>query len=493
MPFLDLSSRMDSDAAEPLSLQLARLLAAEILGGHLAPGEALPSSRSLAQDLGLSRHLVMSALWELQMEGWVESRQGSGTFVADHPPSIFPRAWGKGPELSLIPEHPAFDLPSQLRPVSTLAATMLDLSEGCPDARLAPKEALAKGYRRAMQRHGDNLLGRGESRGNQTLREQLASHLQHARGLRAEAGNLLITRGTPMSLTLIAQALAAEGGHIAVEDPGNPEAWEALRSSRATLHPVPVDARGLIPEALEALAKSCSLALVYLSPRRHFPTTVPLEASRREAVMALARRHGFALVEDDPDAELGWEGPQSLPMAARDPEGQVIHLGSLSQLLAPSLGLAYLVGPAALVDRLARLRRRMDVQGDRVLEWAVADLIRDGDWERHLARSRRVLRQRREAFVQGVNEVLGEGFEVTPCGGGQACWVRIPADLDMAAWATACLGAGVRILPGSHHDFHGRELAGLRLGFAHLEPVEARQALGILRQERERLTGKGHG
>jgi GntR family transcriptional regulator/MocR family aminotransferase len=226
--------------------------------------------------------------------------------------------------------------------------------------------------------------------------------------------------------------------------------------------------------------------MVYLTPRRHFPTTVPLAPERRAAVLDLARRHGFAVVEEDPDAELTWEGQPHLPLAAEDAEGRVIHLGSLSQLLAAGLGLAYVVAPASLLDRLARLGQRLDVEGDHVLEWAVADLIRDGDLERHLARSRKLLRERRDAFLRGLAE-LGRGFEVQPCNGGQAVWLRTPPGFETVAWVRTCLQEGVRVHPGSQYDFHGRRLAGLRLGFAQLDVCEARRALRVLQRGLEVL------
>jgi GntR family transcriptional regulator/MocR family aminotransferase len=272
-----------------------------------------------------------------------------------------------------------------------------------------------------------------------------------------------------------------------VEDPGNPRVWEVLGSAGARLHPIPVDGQGLDAEALEALAGNRPLALVYLTPRRHFPTTVPLAQERREAVMDLARRHGFAVVEEDSDAELTWEGPPHLPLAAGDVEGRVIHLGSLSQLLAPGLGLAYVVAPSSLLDRLARLGQRLDVEGDHVLEWAVADLIRDGDLERHLARSRKLLRDRRDAFLRGLAEELGGGFEVQPCHGGQAVWIRTLPGLETVAWLRLCLQEGVRVHPGSQYDFHGRRLAGLRLGFAQLDVCEARRARRVLHRGLEAL------
>ena len=142
------------------------------------------------------------------------------------------------------------------------------------------------------------------------------------------------------------------------------------------------------------------------------------------------------------------------------------------------------------MDRLARLRQRLDIQGDRVLEWAVADLIRDGDLERHLARARKLYRERRDAFgeaLSGMGPELGEDFEGAAPQGGLAYWVKLPPGLDAGAWCAACLWAGVKIHPGSRYDFKGQSLPGLRLGFAHLEPEEARKALGILRRELPRV------
>jgi len=480
MSFPDLALRLDAAAPLPLALQLARLLAQEIRDGHLAPGEAMPSSRALAEALHLSRHVAMSALRELELEGWVVSRPASGTYVSVAPPDHVASTWGTPAESPGMPETPAFELASHLRPVSTMATTLLDLSDGFPDARLAPKEALAKGYRRALQRHGDDLLGRGEPRGNPLLREQLALHLRESRGLKIRAENLLITRGIPMALTLIASALQ---GDAAVENPGQPLAWEALRAAGCRLHPVAVDAQGLIPEALEELLSHQAIAFLHLSPRRHFPTTVPLAAARRRHVMALAAQHGFAVVEDDPDAELSWANPNPLPLAAEDPAGRVIHLGSLSQLLAPGLGLGYLVAPSALVDRLARVRQRLDLQGDHVLEWAVADLIRDGDLERHLARARKIYRERRDTFAEMAQKCLGMDFEITVPESGLALWVQTPRWLDLEKWATACLRAGIKMHPGRHFEFHGQPLNALRLGYGHLEAEDMQQALGVLTRE----------
>lgn len=483
MPFRHLQPHLDPASDQPLSLQVARLLVREMQEGRLQPGEALPGSRALAEDLEVTRHAVMSALRELELEGWVESRPASGTFVADPLPATVPRHWGHLPSTPSLPEEPAFDLPESLAPVTSLALGVLDLSEGMPDARLAPKEALAKAYQRAIRRHGDDLLGRGEPRGNAALREQLAQHLHAHRGLPIGPENVLVTRGTAMTRALWASALIPKGGHVAVENPGQQEAWEAFRTmGHATLHPVPVDAEGLDTEALAHLAARQPLDAVLVTPRRHIPTTVPMSPERRRHLMDLAARHGFAILEEDPDAELFGHTSPRHALACSDPEGHVLHAGSLAATLAPGLGLGFLVAPKTLVDRLARARQRLDDQGDRVLEWALADLIRDGDYERHLARVRQVYQQRMEDGLEAIAVDLGKAFSTDPPEGGLACWLRAPG-IDVATWVARAQQAGVRLR--TTQTFEGQIQAGLRLGFGAFEPGEFRRALKLLRKTLE--------
>jgi GntR family transcriptional regulator/MocR family aminotransferase len=359
---------------------------------------------------------------------------------------------------------------------------MTDLSEGFPDARLAPKEALARGYQRALRRHGDALLGRGEPRGNLALREQLAEHLRAHRGLSIGPENVLVTRGMAMARTLIATGLLSKGAQVAVEDPGQPEAWEAFRSAAgAVLHPIPVDAGGLDVDALGRLASRQSLDALLVSPRRQDPTTIPLEPERRAQLLDLARQHGFAVLEEDPNAEIFYSEGPALPLAAMDGGGSVLHMGSLAATLAPGLGLGFIVAPRALVDRLARARQRLDDQGDRVLEWALADLLRDGDYSRHLARVRQVYAQRLSDLLEALPVELGAGFQARRPEGGLACWLESPG-VDIEAWCRRAQAAGVRILPGSRHALMPRPIEALRLGFGALEPGEMRRALRVLRE-----------
>jgi GntR family transcriptional regulator / MocR family aminotransferase len=482
MHLRDLKPELDTASEEPMLLQVLRLLVREIREGRFKPGEALPGLRQMSEELGVPRYTIIAVMREMEMEGWVMTRPRSGTYVADQIPAACPESWGPISGAKGMPEEPAFELPSQISSLTTISMQGLDLTEGMPDARLAPQEALAKGYQRAIRRHGDDLLGKRETRGDGFLREQLAQHLVEQRGIPASIENLLITRSTHSALALVASTLLPKGGDIAVEDPGNRGAWDAFRSvPDVRLHPVPVDADGIDTAALTTLLSHQSLDILYLTPQRQIPTTKILSPQRRLQIMALARQHDFAILEDDPELEYyGSKGPM-LPLASQDPEGRVIHLGSLTQLIASGLGLNYVVAPRSLVDALVRRKRKTDPQSDRILEWTVAELIRDGDLEKHLARARVTYAKRLASFLESVPEMLGPSFQVEVPSGGLACWIHVPGHVEVERWAAECRKEGVLFHAGVYHDFHGKDLSWIRLGFGALEPLEALRALRLMK------------
>ncbi len=464
-----LAVTLDPDADQPVFVQIAQAVAADIRRGRLRPGDPLPGSRALAEALGVHRNTVLAAFRELTAEGWIASEQARGTFVSHTLPEPTPRRTG-GALRTGVPPRTAFDLaagPEPHVPLTRKPGT-LALPGGVPDVRLVPAAALARAYRRALLRAGQGNLGYGDPRGLPEVRAALSAMLAATRGLACGPDDLVVTRGSQMALYLVARALLRPGDVVAVEDPGYRPAWEALRLAGARLVPLPVDARGLVTDRLAELLAQGPVRALYTTPHHHYPTTVTLAAGRRLELLALARAHRLAIIEDDYDHEFHYEGRPVLPLASADALGSVVYIGTLSKVLAPGLRLGYLVAPPPLLERVTAVRSFVDLNGDRVLEAAVAELLESGEVGRHIRRARRLYLARRDAFAVTLRERLGDILEFTPPSGGMALWCRVRG-VDPVAWARAGQARGVVFQVGRQFAFDGRAIPFVRLGFAGLD------------------------
>lgn len=474
----DLHLQLDPDSPDPLYLQVARSLEDAIRHGRILPGVALPSIRELAKRLGVHRNTVLSALSELQAQGWVESREREGVFVKQGNLVARGEALEGGP-----PTAPGFDLPSRLHPLTEPVPLEMDLSEPRADVRQAPTEAMAKAYPRAMRIKGPELLGAEEFKGQKRLREVLATHLAEQRGLPVDPKRILVTRGTGMALSLVVQALVgAEGAHVAMENPGDPTVRALLRETPGLhLHALPVDAEGVQTDAIAALLALVPLKFIVLSPQCQLPTGVALTSPRRLHLLELAQAHRVAIIELDPEYDHHFgTGHPPRPLAAEDPSGQVIYIGSLSRVLAPGLHLGYLTAPGMLVDRLTKIRQRLDWQGDRVLEWALSELFLDGDFSRHLRKLRKVGLERRDALLEGLRVCCGENLRVHPSEMGMGLWVEGKGRLEdperFATWIGNCRDLGLKLRPGAAFDHEGQPKAATRIAFTAFEPEQLKAA-----------------
>jgi GntR family transcriptional regulator/MocR family aminotransferase len=219
---------------------------------------------------------------------------------------------------------------------------------------------------------------------------------------------------------------------------------------------------------------------VYLTSHHQYPTTVTLGAARRLELAALARRHRLLIVEDDYDHEFHYEGRPVPPLAATDDGGHVVYVGTLSKILAPGLRLGFLVAPPAVVARLGLLRAAMDRQGDRPMEAAVAELIEDGELERHVRRMRTTYLTRRDAMVRHLRERLGGALTFDVPRGGISLWCTVAPGIDVAAWLAACATQGIHVSPGSRYTFASDDPGAFRLVFAPLTPAEIDRATAVM-------------
>jgi GntR family transcriptional regulator / MocR family aminotransferase len=476
---LDLRDGAASANEQPIFIRLARAISDDVRRGRLKPGDALPGSRSLARTLGVHRNTVLAAYAELAAEGWISAERAARTFVSSSLPDVESGARRRPAAATTL----GFDLGAgrvglddhrgNARALTAAPGRqLLAMSGGVPDVRLLPTAPLARAYRRALKHHGPALLGYGDARGHARLRSALGDMLSALRGVAADSESLMVTRGSQLALDLVARALVGPGDVVAVEALGYRPAWNALASTGARLMPVPVDEHGLDVDALAALAARERLRAVYVTPHHQYPTTAMLDAGRRLRLLELARTRRIAVIEDDYDFEFHYEGRPVLPLAASDRHGVVVYVGTLSKILAPTVRLGFVVAPPALIDRLAELRLSIDRQGDQVVECAVAELIEDGELQRHVRRMRRIYQERRDVLVACLHKRLGRALSFTPPAGGMALWARADDGIDVDGWAERALLRGVLFNSAARFAFDGRPRPALRLGFAALDDSE---------------------
>ena len=280
-----------------------------------------------------------------------------------------------------------------------------------------------------------------------------------------------------MALSLTARALIRPGDAVAVEHPGYRPAWEAFRLAGAELVPIPVDERGVDVRTLERILRRRPIRAVYVTPHHQFPTTVTLSGPRRVKLLQLAAQEQFAVIEDDYDHEFHYSGRPVLPMASIDTEGRVIYIGTLSKVLAPGLRLGFVAATPDFIERLAAYRSFVDLQGDAVMECAIAELLDDGLLQRHVRKTRRIYRSRLETLSAALRRHLGGFLTFRNPSGGTAIWVRTRDASTTTAWADAARHDGVIFDEGSAFTLNGAPTPGARLGFACLTDDELTQAV----------------
>lgn len=482
----------------PVFLRIARALTDEIVRGRLAPGARLPGSRGLAAQMGVHRNTVSAAYDELIAEGWLTTGERRGTFVsAELPtrrlPQATARATGRGFELPQ-PDAPVQGTsadgeaalarllalpPSAQARAAPLATRVLSMAGGVPDLRQFPAAALARAYRHALRRGAPALLDYGDVHGHPALRAELARMLAEERALVVSPDDVLVTQGAQEALYLLGQVLCAPGDAVAVEGFGYRPAWEAL-GRRAALIPIPVDADGLDVGALERVVRRRRLRAVYVTPHHQYPTMATLSAARRLRLLSLAAEHRVAVIEDDYDHELHYEGRPVVPLASADRAGVVLYVGTLSKVLAPGLRLGFLVAGTEVRARAAALRLGSVRQGDHALQQAVATLFAEGEVQRHVRRMRRSYAARRACVVAALERRLGGVVSVRVPTGGMALWVEVAPDVDPELWAARALERGVRLVPGRQHHFGGAPTPHLRVGYGGLDEAELEEAVARL-------------
>jgi GntR family transcriptional regulator/MocR family aminotransferase len=479
---LDLTVAADSGA--PLFRRISQGIIAEIRRGRLRPGERLPGSRTLATTLQVNRNTVLAAYEELAGEGWTEPARASGTFVSRALAQVRPAAARRASRRGRPATPMGFDLERAPDLEQLIPAHLpgLQFSGSVPDLRLAPASELARAFRRALVKQARTVLSYGHPQGHPRLRAALAHMLAGSRGLATVSEDVVVTSGSQMAIDLVSRALLRPGDVVAVEQLGYRPAWLAFRQHGARLLPVPVDTGGMQVEALAALTERTAIRAVYVTPHHQYPTTATLTAARRIALLELARRQRFAVIEDDYDHEFHYDGRPVLPLASADRAGVVVYIGTLAKILAPGVRLGYVVAPRSLLASLTAHRFLIDRQGDHTLEYAVAELLEAGDAQRHARRARRIYQGRRDFLARALRRELADALSFTTPAGGIAIWVTAAPGVDVDRWAARALTHELVIATARGYAFDGRPQPHMRLSFAAFNEEELSEAVRRLRR-----------
>ncbi len=405
---------VDRSAAKPLYRQICDGYREAIVERRLTGGQRLPSTRTLASELKISRIPVLHAFDQLLAEGYFESRMGSGTFVSstlpDHAGSL------KRPAARLNAGRPGPRLLAR-RPAALLASAPEPWLKGFGAFRMS-EPALDHFpftiWSRLVARHSRGVrrgaLNYGSPMGDLPFRQAVAAYLRTARAVRCEAEQIMVVSGSQQALEITARVLLDPRQPVWVEEPGYAGARDALAMAGARLVPVPVDEEGL---DVAAGIKICRRArAAYVTPSHQYPLGATMSASRRLQLLDWAQATGSWIIEDDYDSEYRYDSQPIAALQGLDRDARVVYIGTFSKVLFPALRVGYLVIPPDLVDRFSAVREAMDICPPALNPAVLADFIGEGHFARHLRRTSLLYRERRSALVENLRRTLGPRLQV---------------------------------------------------------------------------------
>jgi GntR family transcriptional regulator/MocR family aminotransferase len=440
-----------------VSDQVYRQLRDAILSGRLRAAEALPSSREFARQIGISRNTVLLVYDRLRSEGFVTSRVGAGTFVRE---GIRPRA-PIGPTASPLRPRLIWDEIPEGRDLSA-PRPEFDLRPGIPDVTGFPFAAWRSRVSRQFYLSAVGSGGHIGAAGHPGLRAAIARHVGVARNVRATVDDVFVTNGTQQALDLIARVMLAPGDTVAVEDPCYPLASRAFHAYGCHVVGVPVDADGMIVDAIPR-----GVRLAYVTPSHQYPLGMAMSMERRQALLEWAREADASIVEDDYDSEFRFGARSVEPLQSLDGSGRVIYVGSFSKVMFSTLRLGFLIAPHSLHSALRKAKNVTDWHTTVPLQAATELFMDDGLLAQHIRRMRRVYSERHELVQEILRRHFPDRLTPLPTVGGLHLTAllrgrRGAVDLAIAenAWTL-----GVAIMPLSYHYLSTRRRPGFLIGY----------------------------
>ena len=445
-----------------------------ILDGTFGPGSRLPSTRDLAEQLGISRTVIVLAYEQLLAEGYVIGRGGSGTYVPEGLAAARPAGADAAAQIRLSRFGAYAEQTGSAVAFPERAATppRYDFAYGRSDVDCFPFEQWRRILQRRARRTPIRELDYGPAIGAEALRVAICEHLRRSRAVVCDPSQVIVVSGSQQALDLVARVLIEPGDTIAIEDPSYQGAKEVLRAAGARLQAVAVDRDGLDPARLSDDAR-----MAFVTPSHQFPTGAILPLARRQALLDWARRRNAVIVEDDYDGEFRYHGKPLESLQGLDTEGRVVYVGTFSRTVFSSLRIGYLIVPASLLRAFTAAKWLCDRHTATLEQETLAEFIASGMYERHLRRVRRRNEAARDVLLAAVREHLGDRVEVTGEGAGAhvVLWPRAPVSEESIIAAAAARGVGVYGI--ARYYAEAPSTPGLLLGYSRMREAEIREGV----------------
>ena len=386
----------------PLYLQVSNKVKEMIRTGILKPGEALPGSRELAVSLNVSRKTTLRAMEILVAEGWLEMKDRVGVFVSN--------AKGSSDEEKTIE--------------TSMSSLVVD--DGSPDTKLLPYLEYSRFYRQALIRAAKwRQMGICSPKGNENLRNILSASMCHERGVNINNEEILITQGSQMALYLISQVLLKKGDTVVMENPCNKNAYDVFVASGMNVVQIEVDDEGISIDRLRPILEVVPVKAIYLTPRFQYPTNVTLSITRRHRLAEMIKKYNLLLIEDDFGCMFKYRGSHLLPLSHYLNKENFVYVGTFSKIFDSYIRIGYVAASEKAINKMADYRRLIDLQGDKITERTLFELIDSGVLRRHVRSAGKIYGERLNKISSLINENLAGKVIYKKPSGGLSIWIQI--------------------------------------------------------------------
>lgn len=433
----------------PLYQQIYEYIKGKILNGEWPVGTRLPTQRELARKFEVNRSTVVYALGELIAEGLIESEIGKGTVVANDTwsllASVQPPDWNRYVKAGTYEPNKPF---IQEINKAEFNPDIVRLGTGELSPELLPAEQIRKIFQDCSRKL---TLGYPEPKGSLYLREMISRYLKE-KSISVSPSSIMIVSGGIQALQLISLGLLQRGTTIFHENPSYLQSVHVFQSAGMNLFGIQMDHDGILTEGIGKLKRQHNGALLYTIPNFHNPTGILMSEKRRKALLETCKRERLPVIEDDVYGDLWFDEKPPAPLKAKDDQGLVLYIGSMSKTLGPGLRIGWIAGPQPVIDRLADIKMQTDYGSSSISQYAVAECLSSGFYDEYIGKIRKELKKRRDFTIGLLNRYFIDIATWNKPVGGFYIWLTLKKQLSMQKLFKRALLDGILLNPGNIYD-----------------------------------------